>query len=108
MIPVSAFMPEAVAEILRKAPLTSDKVAFAWRTAVGAGVANATRVDLRDGVLHVDARDRTWKREVERSAAVIQARLDALLGSGVVRTLDVTAATPTPWEGGSGIARRRR
>ena len=93
-ITVSAFMPEAVAAMLRKAPLTSDKVAFAWRTAVGPAVDKATRVDLRDGVLRVDARDRAWKREVERSAAIIRMRLDALLGPDVIRDVVVTADSP--------------
>jgi hypothetical protein len=94
MIPVQQFMPEAVAEILRKAPLTPEKVAFAWRSAVGAAVDNASTIELRAGVLHVRARDAAWQREMERSAAVIRARLDALLGAGVVRYIDVTVAQP--------------
>ena len=92
MIPVQQFMPEAVAEILRKAPLTPEKVAFAWRSAVGAAVDKASTIELRGGVLHVRAKDVAWQREMERSAAVIRARLDALLGSGVVRYIDVTVA----------------
>lgn len=94
MFPISAFMPEAVAAMLRNAPLTSDKVAFAWRTAVGPAVDKATRVELRDGVLHVGARDRTWKREVERSTAIIRTRLEALLGPDVIRDVVVTADSP--------------
>jgi len=89
MIPVHEFMPEALAEILRKAPLTPEKVAFAWRSAVGPSVDNATTVTLREGVLYVRARDASWQREVERSAALIRARLTALLGN-VVRTIHVT------------------
>jgi hypothetical protein len=108
MLPVHQFMPEAVAALLRKAPLTPEKVLFAWRTAVGAGIDKATTVDLRDGILYVAAQDRVWKREVERSAAVIRTRLDALLGSGVVHRVEVTAPSQTPWEGGSGIGRRGR
>ena len=57
VIPVQQFMPGALAEILRKAPLTPEKVAFAWRSAVGPAVDKATTVDLRNGVLHVQARD---------------------------------------------------
>ena len=94
MIPVQQFMPEAVAEILRKAPLTREKVAFAWRSAVGAAVDKASTIELRGGVLHVRAKDVAWQREMERSAAVIRGRLDALLGSGVVRYIDVTVARP--------------
>ena len=94
MIPVQQFMPDAVAEILRKAPLTPEKVAFAWRSAVGAAVDKASTIELRAGVLHVRARDVAWQREMERSAAVIRSRLDALLGAGVVRYIDVTVARP--------------
>jgi hypothetical protein len=89
MIPVHRFMPDALAEILAKAPLTDDKVAFAWRSAVGPAVYRVTTIELRGGVLHVVARDASWRREIERSAAVIRARLEALLGRGVVRGLDV-------------------
>jgi hypothetical protein len=94
VIAVHQFMPDAVAEILRKAPLTPEKVAFAWRSAVGAAVDKASTIELRNGVLHVRARDAAWQREMERSAAVIRARLEALLGSGVVRYIDVTVAPP--------------
>ena len=82
-------MPEALAAVLRRAPLTPEKVAFSWRTAVGPAVDKVTSVDLRDGVLHVRARDTTWQREIERSAALIRSRLDTLLGDGVVRYIEV-------------------
>jgi hypothetical protein len=89
MIPVYRLMPEGLATILRKAPLTSEKVAFAWRSAVGAAVDKVTTIALHDGVLHVRAKDAIWRREVERSAGVIRARLDTLLGEGVVRYVRV-------------------
>jgi hypothetical protein len=89
MIPVHQFMPSALAEILRKAPLTPEKVAFAWRAAVGPAVDKATTIELRDGVLHVRVRDASWRREVERSAGLIRSRLAALLGN-VVRRIEVT------------------
>lgn len=82
-------MPVALAEILRKAPLSPEKVAFAWRTAVGSSIDKVTSIELRDGVLHVRAKDPAWRREVERSASLIRARLDALLGEDVVRELQV-------------------
>ena len=82
-------MPEALAAVLRRAPLTPEKVAFSWRTAVGPAVDKVTSVHLRDGVLHVRARDTTWQREIERSAALIRSRLDGLLGEGVVRYIQV-------------------
>jgi hypothetical protein len=82
-------MPEALAAILRRAPLTPEKVAFSWRTAVGPAVDKVTSVELRNGVLHVRARDLAWTREIERSAALIRSRLDSLLGDGVVRYIEV-------------------
>jgi hypothetical protein len=90
MTPVHQFMPQVIAELLRKAPLTPEKVAFAWRAAVGPAVDKATSIELRDRVLHVRVRDAAWHREVERSAALIRARLDALLGDGIVRRVEVT------------------
>jgi hypothetical protein len=91
MIPAQQVMPDALAVILRKAPLTPAKVAFAWRTAVGASVDRVTTVELKGRILHVRARDGAWQREVERSASLIRARLAALLGDAVVRELAVTA-----------------
>lgn len=82
-------MPAALAEILRKAPLTPEKVAFAWRSAVGAAMDKATSIELRNGVLYVRARDASWQREVERSAGLIRSRLAAVLGTAV-RSIEVT------------------
>ena len=89
MIPVQQFMPAVLTEILRKAPLTPEKVAFVWRSAVGPAMDKATIVELRNGVLHVKARDASWQREVERSAGLIRSRLVAVLGN-VVRSIEVT------------------
>lgn len=83
-------VPDAVAEIIRKAPLTPEKVAFAWRNVVGPAITQATSVSWGDdGVLRVRTKDASWQREVERSAALIRSRLDALLGERVVRYIDV-------------------
>lgn len=89
MTHVQDVMPDALATILRKAPLTAEKVAFAWRSAVGAAVDKATSTALRDGVLHVRARDAAWQREIERSAAVIRRRMESVLGPDVVRYIRV-------------------
>jgi hypothetical protein len=88
VIPVQQFMPGVLADILRKAPLTPEKVAFAWRSAVGPAVDKATTIDLRQGVLYVIARDASWQREVERSAGLIRSRLTSVLGN-VVRSIEV-------------------
>jgi hypothetical protein len=42
VIKANQVIPGVVAEVVRKAPLTDEKVAFAWRLAVGAAVAKAT------------------------------------------------------------------
>ena len=94
VIPVHRFLPDALAEILRKAPLTDDKVAFAWRSSVGPAIDRGTTVSLREGVLQVTVREAAWGREVKRSEALIRARLDSLLGRDVVRAISVVVPTP--------------
>jgi hypothetical protein len=89
VIPVHLLVPEALAAVLRRAPLTPEKVAFSWRMAVGPAMDKVTTVDLHKGVLYVRAKDATWQREVERSAALIRSRLDGLLGERVVRYVEV-------------------
>jgi hypothetical protein len=90
MIPIHRFMPEALAEILRKAPLTPEKVAFAWRAAVGPAVDKVTTTELRGRVLYVRTKDAAWQREVERSLGVVRSRMEALLGKGIVGDIRVT------------------
>jgi len=89
MLPVQQFIPTALAVMLRKAPLCEEKVAFAWRAAVGESMDHVTRVELRGTVLRVHAKNAAWRREVERSAGLIRSRLAQLLGDDVVRELDV-------------------
>jgi hypothetical protein len=89
MIQVHLVIPDALAEILRKAPLSDEKVAFAWRSAVGPAIDRGTSVTLDDGVLRVVVKEAAWGREVKRSEALIRARLDALLGGGIVRTIEI-------------------
>ena len=87
--PLQLVMSDALTAVMRRAPLTPEKVAFSWRMAVGAALDKVTTIDLRDGVLRVRAKDATWQREVERSAALIRSRLDGLLGERVVRYIEV-------------------
>ena len=82
-------LPGAVAAILEKAPLTPEKVAFAWRMAVGPALDRVTTIELQGRVLRVRAKDEAWRREVERSAGLIRARLNEFLGEGIVRGIDV-------------------
>ena len=90
MVPVHRVMPDALAAVLQKAPLTPEKIAFAWRTAVGRSVDRVTTIELKGCVLHVQAKDAAWQREVERSAGLIRRRLGSLLGDDVVKGLEVT------------------
>lgn len=78
--------------LLRRAPLSPEKVQFAWRTAVGPQVARATRVVLRDRTLLVSAEDPRWTREVERAAHLIVPKLRALLGDEHVTGIAIRVA----------------
>jgi hypothetical protein len=90
MVPVQQCVPDVLAEMLRRQPTSAAKVAFAWRVAVGAALDRATTVALgHSGELRVVTSDSHWRREIERSAGLIVARLERLLGSGVVRCLVV-------------------
>ena len=82
-------MPQALAALLRNAPDSPEKMAFAWRAAVGAAVANVTTVELKGRVVCVRANGPEWRREIERSAGVIRSRLNGLLGDDAVRHIDV-------------------
>jgi Dna[CI] antecedent, DciA len=84
-------MPGALEAILRRAPLTPEKVAFAWRVTVGPAMDRAAAVELRDSVLYVRAKDHTWRREIERSIGLIRMRLAALLGDQIVQRIEVTS-----------------
>jgi hypothetical protein len=92
VVPVRDVIPAAVVALVRHAPLTPEKVAFAWRSAVGPAIDSATVIQFRDRVLYVRARDEAWQREVERSAALIRSRLDTLLGERVVSYIEVSQA----------------
>jgi hypothetical protein len=91
MIPVHQLIPSALAAVLRRAPLTPEKVAFAWRASVGPAINKVTTIELRGRVLHVRAKDASWQREVERSLGIVRARMEALLGHGVVGDIQVRA-----------------
>lgn len=82
-------MPAALASVLRLAPMTPEKVAFAWRTAVGAAVDRASRVELRGSTLAVVVKSEQWRQELSRSSGMIRSRMNLVLGDGVVGWIDV-------------------
>ena len=89
MIPIHQVMPAALAEVLRKAPLTPEKIAFAWRASVGPAIHKVTTIELRGRVLLVHTKDASWQREVERSLGIVRSRMETLLGRGVVGDIQV-------------------
>jgi hypothetical protein len=94
MIPVQRIMPAALASVLRLAPLTPEKVAFAWRTAVGAAVDRASGVELRGNTLVVVVKTDGWRHEIARSLPLIRQRLNFVLGDNVVARIDLQSERP--------------
>jgi predicted nucleic acid-binding Zn ribbon protein len=88
---VQQVVPGAVAALLRSAPLSAGKVAFAWTTAVGPALERVTSVRLEGRTLVVVADSKQWAREIGRSSGMILPRLQTLLGSNVVTELRVQA-----------------
>ena len=84
-------VPGAIAGLLRSAPLSPGKVAFAWNAAVGPALARVTTVRLDGRVLIVEAGTAPWAREITRSADEIRARLASLLGPETVASITVRA-----------------
>jgi predicted nucleic acid-binding Zn ribbon protein len=85
VIRAAQVIPSVLAEVIRKAPLTPEKVDFAWRHSVGPALERMTKVRLDDhGVLHVTAADPHWAREVRRASPLILERIETMLGAGAV------------------------
>jgi hypothetical protein len=88
VIQASKVMPAVLAEVIRKAPLTDEKVAFAWRLAVGPAVDKATTVRLSsNGTLHVRAESPAWIDAVRKSVGLIRSRLAHFLGEQAVKQI---------------------
>ena len=88
VIKANQVMPAVVAEVIRKAPLTDDKVKFAWRLAVGPAIAKATQVRLgTDGTLYVTAESNAWSESVRASIGLIRSRLAHYLGDDAIKRI---------------------
>jgi hypothetical protein len=88
VIKADQVIPGVVAEVIRRAPLTDEKVTFAWRLAVGPAVDKATRVRLdADGTLHVSAETPAWLDGVKQSIGLIRSRLAHYLGENTVKRI---------------------
>ena len=89
MRPLSSALPGALEELLRDAPLSPGKVAFAWRAAIGPALERETSVRLEGATLIVDAATRQWATEVRRASSTILRRMETLLGPDTVKELQV-------------------
>lgn len=87
MLPLQGFATTVVADVIRRQPLSPGKTSLAWTVAVGPAISRATSVELRDGILYVTPKDARWAAEVDRAAGTILARVQALLGAGLVTAL---------------------
>lgn len=90
MIKAPQVWPAALAPAIRQAPLTAEKVEFAWRAAGGPAIARATRVSLgEDQVLRVSSDDPQWLVAVAGMRATLLRQLTPWLGAGTVRAIEV-------------------
>ncbi len=93
MIPAQSAIPAVLAEILRKAPLTPDKVSFAWRVAVGPAVARVSTVRLgTDGILQVTVSEEHWGPAIAKSSTLILRRLATLLSPDLVTRIEISGS----------------
>jgi predicted nucleic acid-binding Zn ribbon protein len=93
MEPLQRAIPDVLTHLLRNAPLSDEKLVFAWRNAVGPAMARASTVRLSgDGTVEVVCADDRWRREIRRSLPVIKERLSALLGHDIVSRVKVAGA----------------
>jgi hypothetical protein len=90
VIQASKVMPAVLAEVIRKAPLTDEKVALAWRLAVGPAIGKATTVRLAsNGTLYVKAEVPAWNDAIGKSLGIIRSRLAHYLGETAVKNIDL-------------------
>jgi len=89
MEPLGPVADAALAALLARAPLTPQKVQFAWRLAVGDAIDRVTTATLHEGQLQVTVAAPAWEKEVTRAERLILGRLRRLLGPDVVRALTV-------------------
>lgn len=88
MIKANQVMPGVVGEVIRKAPLTDEKVSMAWRLTVGPALNHATTVRLgSDGTLHVKAESQAWIDAIRKSVGMIRSRLAHYLGDDTVKRI---------------------
>jgi predicted nucleic acid-binding Zn ribbon protein len=87
--PFQAFAAGVLAGVIRRQPASSARTSFAWSIAAGPAMARAAAVEARGGVLMVTPKDASWSREIERSAPMLLARVQTLLGPDEVTSLRI-------------------
>lgn len=103
MFAVQRVLPSVLVDVIRRQPLSPEKIDFAWRTAVGAALARVTTIHLRPGgTLFVRVSDVRWKTELDPSLALVRDRLVPLLGEKVVRRIEVRVGPPSPGDTSAG------
>lgn len=75
---------------LAQQPDSAGKVLFAWTMAAGPALSRSASVRWADGVLHVEAKTRTWRDELLHARPVLMSRLTGLLGPGTVKSLQIS------------------
>ncbi|HNV03390.1 MAG TPA: DciA family protein [Vicinamibacterales bacterium] len=95
MEPVQSLAAATIARVVRPAPLSGEKILFAWRLAVGPALARVTRIRLlRSGILDVRLDDERFGEELARSADTVLRRVQEVLGREVVRRVAVQLRAP--------------
>jgi hypothetical protein len=91
VIQASKVMPAVLADVIRKAPLTDEKVQFAWRLAVGPALDKATTVRLgANGTLYVRTEAPAWNDAIGKSLGIIRSRLAHFLGETTIDRIDLS------------------
>ena len=92
MVPLQNFATGVIAEVIRRQPASPGRTTFAWTVAVGPALARSATVTLVDQVLYVRTRDARWAAEIERLKSTILPRMQHLLGTGSVLSMEITSA----------------
>jgi hypothetical protein len=85
--PIQSVSTSVLAEIIRRQPASPGKTRFVWQLAVGPALARSTTVEIVNGALVVRAADPRWVGEIDRARELILARVQHLMGPGVVSRL---------------------
>jgi hypothetical protein len=86
--------PAALATPLRRQPCSPAKVQLVWQMVAGPQLARAAEPEFEaPRTVRLRARDPRWARELERSRAVLQARMGPLLG---LDRLELEILNPKP------------